>query len=169
MTARGDTTIRTHVTFHGAERYLEGDADLDDAAEAGGGILRLVGRRLERFGLEVDQLEDEIEVGAGDETWRVSATHRGDDWHLCVSDADGPSEDPQPTAGLAMLVERIDGILKRLGGIRRIAWHTTEDWSAGEEEGGTSRPVSEPAGPPRPARVRRRPAAMTESAHDLEP
>jgi hypothetical protein len=170
MTARGDTTIRTHVTFHGAERYVAHDEDLDDPA-SGEGILRLIGQRLERFGLGVEDIVQEatgslLEVASGEETWRVCAAHRGGDWYLHVADAEGSSEDAPPTAGLAALVDRIDGVLRRLPGIRRVAWHTSEDWSAGEEEGGTSRPCSELTGPPRPPRVRRRRPIPSELAEE---
>jgi len=155
MTNRDETTIRTHVTFTGAQPYLAADDDESEADETyGEALLRRIGDRLRRDGLDADEVIQEalgasIEVGAGDETFRISADHRGDDWHLHFA-----PEGAADLETLSGLLVRTDRILKRLPGIRNVTWHLSDDWDKAHEDRGAAKPITEPSSGQRTGRHR---------------
>jgi hypothetical protein len=161
--------IRTHATFLAAGAFVDPDRDEEDddddldheAVTSAASVLEQLGQRLRRDKLEVDEVIQEdvgahIEVeSAGGEVFRIGAYHRGgDEWHLFVGAPEGANGVASKDE-LCTLLVLVDAALRRVPGIRRIAWHTNEHWEAGYEVAGKSRPVTEPAAPPRTGKFRR--------------
>ncbi|MEJ7731777.1 MAG: hypothetical protein WKG00_21520 [Polyangiaceae bacterium] len=165
---RDRSEIRTHATFLAAERYVdpERDEDLDDededeATTSAAGVLAQLSDRLRREGLEVDEVIHEdpgarIEVESHGEVFRVSAQRRrGNEWHVAVGSPDGAGVVLPDTAELCTLLVCIDGALRKVTGVKRLAWHTREAWDAGNDAAGKPRPITDPAPPPRTGKFRK--------------
>src|SRR5205085_8081933 len=128
--------IRSHANFAGAERY-ETAAEKKDDAVRGHGLAEQVAGKLKAAGLNPSEVIDEdwgalIEVAGEEEGLDVCVGYTGDDEWLVFACLPGQAAGSvRDTPFTRKVLGALDGALRDLPGIEKIAWFPVESFIAG--------------------------------------